>query len=307
MDIGTYIRQHVLPQGVTVTDAAKQLGVGRPALSNLLNGRAALSPDMALRLEKAFGANRQDLLNRQAQAHQDRRREADGRLAVQAHVPSFLIITARQINDWATSNNARAQLPVLLRRLVHSTGSDLGRVDFPGYDNAQRAGWDGWLEAGEATPWIPHGASGWELSTNRRPSAKAEHDYRSRLGTVSAAERAECTFVFVTARNWPGKNDWAAEKEALGYWKAVRALDASDIEQWLEASVTGQIWLAEQLDIPLAGLETLDQSWESLGRGERAHDDGQDVRACRQHSPQSLHGVVGGRTRRPTVCRCRRL
>ena len=41
----------------------------------------------------------------------------------------------------------------------------------------------------------------------------------------------------------------------------MRALDASDIEQWLEASVTGQIWLAEQLGIPLAGLETLDQSW----------------------------------------------
>ena len=45
-------------------------------------------------------------------------------------------------------------------------------------------------------------------------------------------------------------------------WKAVRALDASDLEQWLEASVAGQIWLAEQLGIPLAGLETLDQAWE---------------------------------------------
>ena len=178
MDIGPYIRQHVLPQGMTVTDAAKQLGVGRPALSNLLNGRAALSPAMALRLEKAFGADRQDLLDRQARTDRDRSGEVRKSVAVQAHVPSFLTITARRINDWATSNDARAQLPVLLRRLIHSTGSGLRRVDFPGYDNAQRAGWDGWLEAGAATPWIPHGASGWELSTNHRPRDKAEHDYR---------------------------------------------------------------------------------------------------------------------------------
>ncbi|MCY3784330.1 MAG: HigA family addiction module antitoxin [Chloroflexi bacterium] len=261
MDVGEFIRQRVLPQGVTVTDAARQLGVGRPALSNLLNGRAALSPDMALRLEKAFGADRQELLDRQEQSKQDLRREADRRLAVQAHVPSFLTITARQISDWAAGNDARAQLPVLLRRLIHSTGYDLRRVDFPGYDNAQRAGWDGWVEAGEPTPWIPDGDSGWELSTNRRPKAKAEHDYRGRLGTVPAAEQAKLTFVFVTARNWPGKNDWAAEKEALGHWKAVRAFDASDLEQWLAASVTGQVWLAERLEIPLDGLETLDQSW----------------------------------------------
>ena len=247
---------------MTVTDAAKQLRVGRPALSNLLNGRAALSPDMALRLEKAFGADRQKLLTRQAQSEQERRREADRYVPVQAHVPSFLTITARQISDWAADDiRARDQLPVLLRRLVHSTGLDLRRVDFPGYDNAQRAGWDGWVEAGEPTPWIPDGASGWELSTNHRPRAKAEHDYRSRLGTVSAAEGAECTFVLVTAHNWPGKKDWATEKKALGHWKAVWAFDASDLEQWLEASAPGQIWLAEKLGIPLAGLETLDQSW----------------------------------------------
>ena len=218
---------------------------------------------MALRLEKAFGADRQKLLDLQARSDRDRRREADRGVAVQAHVPSFLTITARQINDWAAGNiEARHQLPVLLRRLILSTGSDLRRIDFPGHDNAQRAGWDGWVEVNAATPWIPDGASGWELSTNSRPIAKAEHDYKSRRRSVAAAERAECTFVFVTPRNWPGKNDWAAEKETLGHWKAVRAFDASDLEQWLEASVTGQIWLAEKLDIPLVGLGTLDQSWD---------------------------------------------
>ena len=40
-----------------MTDAAKALGVTRPALSALLNERAALSPEMALRIEKAFGVS----------------------------------------------------------------------------------------------------------------------------------------------------------------------------------------------------------------------------------------------------------
>ena len=53
--VGEYIRQHVLPAGMSVKEAANRLGVGRPALSNLLNGNAALSADMALRLEKSFG------------------------------------------------------------------------------------------------------------------------------------------------------------------------------------------------------------------------------------------------------------
>src|ERR1700680_1110446 len=54
--VGEYIRQHIIPAGMSVKEAASRLGVGRPALSNLLNGNAALSPDMAVRLEKSFGA-----------------------------------------------------------------------------------------------------------------------------------------------------------------------------------------------------------------------------------------------------------
>lgn len=42
-------------RGLTVTEAAAALQVGRPALSNFLHGHAALSPDMAVRLEQVFG------------------------------------------------------------------------------------------------------------------------------------------------------------------------------------------------------------------------------------------------------------
>ena len=261
-EVGCFIRQQVIPSGMTVTEAARRLGVGRPALSNLLNGRAALSQDMALRLEGTFGADRAKLLDLQAEADRDRRSVDDRTIAVSTYAPSFLTIKARKIEDWAAGNlRAREHLPVLLRRLIHATARDLRHVDFPGYDNAQRHGWDGWVEAGAATPCVPEGRSGWEFSVHRRPSTKAEHDYQERLKAISPAERTQCVFVFVTPRNWKGKDRWARGKEAVGDWKAVRAFDASDLEQWLETTIAPRIWLAGELGIPTEGFESLDRFW----------------------------------------------
>ena len=56
---GETLREDVLPAlGVSVTQAAEQLGVTRAALSRVLNGRAAISPVMALRLESWLGVER---------------------------------------------------------------------------------------------------------------------------------------------------------------------------------------------------------------------------------------------------------
>ena len=56
---GLTLRDDVLPAlGLSVTQAAEQLGVSRVALSRMLNGRAAISPDMALRLEAWLGVAR---------------------------------------------------------------------------------------------------------------------------------------------------------------------------------------------------------------------------------------------------------
>ena len=53
---GDTLREDVLPAlGLTVTEAAGQLGVTRVALSRILNGRTAISPEMALRIEKWLG------------------------------------------------------------------------------------------------------------------------------------------------------------------------------------------------------------------------------------------------------------
>lgn len=66
MHPGTTVRQDCLEKnGLSVTDAARVLGVDRQTLSNLLNARSGISPEMAVRLEKAFGRPAREWLMRQ--------------------------------------------------------------------------------------------------------------------------------------------------------------------------------------------------------------------------------------------------
>jgi len=65
---GEVLRELCLePLGLTVTDAAEALGVSRKTLSAILNGRAGISPEMAIRLSKAFGTSAESWLNQQMQ------------------------------------------------------------------------------------------------------------------------------------------------------------------------------------------------------------------------------------------------
>src|SRR5271157_2730901 len=53
------------PLGLSVTEGAKVLGVTRQALNNVVNGKAAISPEMAIRLSKAFGSTPETWLRMQ--------------------------------------------------------------------------------------------------------------------------------------------------------------------------------------------------------------------------------------------------
>jgi antitoxin HigA-1 len=88
---GDFIRTEIIePVGLTVTAAAAALRVSRPTLSSLLNGKADLSGDMALRIEKAFGVKMDTLLRMQASYDiaQTRKRENEIR------VPRVDLLTA---------------------------------------------------------------------------------------------------------------------------------------------------------------------------------------------------------------------
>jgi addiction module HigA family antidote len=64
---GLSVRHDCLePLGLSVTEAAKKLGVSRKQLSDVVNGRSGISPEMAIRLDKAFGGGAETWLRLQA-------------------------------------------------------------------------------------------------------------------------------------------------------------------------------------------------------------------------------------------------
>jgi antitoxin HigA-1 len=64
---GFVLRECIQPLGLTITDAAVALGVTRTTLSELVNGKRGISPEMAVRLSKAFGGSAENWITQQAQ------------------------------------------------------------------------------------------------------------------------------------------------------------------------------------------------------------------------------------------------
>jgi addiction module HigA family antidote len=83
---GQFIKMELIePLGLSVTTAAKVLGVTRQALSALLNGNASPSPDMALRVEKAFGPKMDTFLRMQTSHDIAQARERAGDIKVRRY------------------------------------------------------------------------------------------------------------------------------------------------------------------------------------------------------------------------------
>ncbi len=74
------------PLGLTVTEAARILGVARPTLSNIIHGKAGLSPEMAIRLEKAFGGTADAWLRMQAAHDLAKARRREKQIKVKRYV-----------------------------------------------------------------------------------------------------------------------------------------------------------------------------------------------------------------------------
>lgn len=86
---GAFIRLEVIEEfGLNVAAAARILGVRRATLSDLVNGNASLSPEMALRVEKAFGLSMDLLLRMQAWHDATRMRARADEIDVQPYQPA---------------------------------------------------------------------------------------------------------------------------------------------------------------------------------------------------------------------------
>ena len=86
---GRFIRKEILDElNLSVVQAAEILGVRRATLSDLVNGKASLSPEMALRIEKAFGVSMDTLLRMQAWHDSYTMRQRAGEIEVKRYEPA---------------------------------------------------------------------------------------------------------------------------------------------------------------------------------------------------------------------------
>ncbi len=84
--IGAFVREIIEGHGLNVSSGAKVLGVTRQTLSILMNERGGLSPEMALRIEKAFGVKMDTLLRMQTAWDIAEARKREGDVAVERYL-----------------------------------------------------------------------------------------------------------------------------------------------------------------------------------------------------------------------------
>jgi antitoxin HigA-1 len=95
---GEFIRSEIIePLGLTVTEAARVLGITRAALSAFLNERASLSPEMAIRIEKAFGLSMETMMRMQNGFDIARARKREGEIVVERYMPKVVEATRREL------------------------------------------------------------------------------------------------------------------------------------------------------------------------------------------------------------------
>ncbi len=258
---GAYVKKILKEKKLTTLKAAEILGIGRPALTNFLNGKAELSMEMIARLEKVFGIKKIDLLKEKQEYDNRKISSYEKSLPINRYSTGNLEIRASDIELWSEKSEATAELAILLRKLINSTGIGLTKVDFPGFENSQRHGWDGEVECSSATQQIPLGISKWEFGVGQKPGTKASSDYDTRTKNTNPKERKESAFVFVTPRNWKDKKKWEAEKKQKKEWKDVRAYDASDLEQWIDQSNSAQSWFLQRTGRFDKDIWTLEGCW----------------------------------------------
>ena len=260
---GFFIRQFLsIPNKLSVTKAARRCDICRVHFSNIINGKKSATAETALKLQNAFGIPAQKILELQAAYEAEQCVNSHSGHSGRGSTPILHRVLSTEIAQWFTENHpARYQLPVFIRILIRSTGKGIREANFPGYNEAERPGWDGTVDSEECTEWIPQGRSLWELGTSSSPKSKADSDFKKRIDKTPPAEQAAATFVFVTNRRWLGKDKWIEEKKLHSHWKDIRVLDSSDLEQWTETSPVAQAWFREISHSDTKGVRTLEQCW----------------------------------------------
>lgn len=174
-------------------------------------------------------------------------------------------VDGTDLAHWAERRHGQASMPTLIAKLVRASGG--ASLHFPSDEAVQFAGWDGTTQGTTASEYVPAGTTGWEIGTQRTGIAgKADGDYTKRSKDPLGLQQSETTFVFVTPRPWPKKEEWAQQKRAEGIWKDVKVYDGTDLVHWIEQYPAVGQWLATALGKRPPGVRQLDELWEEWSR-----------------------------------------
>ena len=172
------------------------------------------------------------------------------------------LITCEDLNRWANTVESEALLPRLIALLIYETAPLSTKIDMPWGSATRLPGYDGKVACEEETHFVSKGNSVWELGTNKNCKGKADDDYQKRKSNPLGIDPGECTFYFVTNRVWTKKDDWVHKRISEGYWKDVKAYDATILSQWLSIAPVTSRWLASQKGmnkIPADGVLTAEE------------------------------------------------
>ncbi len=172
------------------------------------------------------------------------------------------LITADDLNSWPdnSAHDAQENFPRLIRHLLHETPG-ISEVSVRAGNGVSAPGYDGIAQLDKAASVLPSGSLRFELGTNKDIGTKASKDYRKRAKQNDAASHV---FVFATPRRWSGKDKWLEERRSEGKFANVWALDADDLEAWLETSPSSHYWISEHLGKQPDEARTLEQWWGSF-------------------------------------------
>lgn len=209
-------------------------------------------------------------------------------------IVSPLLATATDLAVWADTRAAQERVSELLRRLILATTDGLQRIDMAAGEAIQHGGYDGVVVNAVPTSFVPAGPSVWEIGVGGDVKSKADSDYEKRSANPLGADPTETTFVFVTPRRWASKRIWEKARKQDGRWRAIRVLDADDLETWLGLAPAVHAWLSAVLGKSWASIQDLQSYWSDWREATHPPLSAEVVLAGRERTAEDLRTRIEG-------------
>lgn len=243
----------ISPTYLNVRETAKRLGVHENTIRNWVRSGH-------LTTQRVPGLRGHRFDERDIERLERQRGSAVSSVAADLTLVGPELVDATQLDAWGKAREAWTVFPELIRRLLAATPGVTG-VSIRAGDGVSLEGWDGVAES-SGTSYLPAGTLALEFGTGKSSmKTKADNDYENRVCNPVGLDPRSTTFVFATPRRWSRKGQWASERRDSGAFSNVVALDADDLEGWLQEAPDIHQWISELLGLRPQNVETLDRWW----------------------------------------------